>query len=282
MDREIRELEFEDIVPFKHHSGRTYDGARLQQLMDSIEHVGLIDPIIVRSADSGKYEIICGHNRAKAVKALGHGTIRAEIRYGISDKEALEMFYDSNLNRHSFSDWNYAQKFEAVKYIEDLIKKTSCQGKRNDLEKEKCIGTEDGTCVQTRHKSPENSRRSTVRDKMSKRLGISTATLSKYRRIIKLPNNLLQSIAQLLDEKRITFEAAYTISNMRNQDIIWLLEELTRHPDRIPDLKKLSGLPHRNDKKPSEIYSVSKKKVLAALVSPPSSGIITPVRRRRS
>ncbi|MCI8799976.1 MAG: ParB N-terminal domain-containing protein [Lachnospiraceae bacterium] len=282
MDREIRELELEDIVPFKHHSGRIYEGARLQQMMDSIEHVGLMDPIIVRPTDSGKYEIICGHNRAKAVKALGHGTIRAEIRYGISDKEALEMFYDSNLNRQSFSDWNYAQKFEAIKYIEELIKETSCQGKRNDLEKKKCIGTEDGTCVQTRHKSPENSRRSTVRDKMSNRLGISTATLSKYRRIIKLPDNLLQSIAQLLDEKRITFEAAYTISNMQNQDIIWLLEGLERHPYRIPDLRKLKELPHRNDEKSDEIYPVSKKKVLAALAPRPSSGIITPVKRART
>lgn len=282
MNSEMKDIRLEDLIPFKCHSGRTYEGERLQQLMDSIEKRKLISPIIVRPVDNGKYEILCGHNRVEAVKALGHDTIRADVRYDVSDDMALGLFFDSNLNQQSFSEWNYAKKFEAVRYIEMLIKETSCQGKRNDLEKEKCIGTEDGTCVQTRHKSPENSRRSTVRDKMSKRLGISTATLSKYRRIIKLPDNLLQSVAQLLDEKRITFEAAYIISNMRNRDIIWLLEGLERHPYRIPDLRKLKELPHRNDEKPDEIYPVSEKKVLAALVPRPSSGIITPVKRART
>ncbi len=37
--------------------------------------------------------------------------------------------------------------------------------------------------------------------------------MSKYRRIIKLPDDLLRPLEQLLDEKRITFEAAYTIAN---------------------------------------------------------------------
>lgn len=97
--------------------------------------------------------------------------------------------------------------------LETLIKETSRQGKRTDLEKETAIGTDNGTCVQSRHKLTEKPKRITIRDKMSNRLGISTATLSKYRRIIKLPDDLLRSLEQLLDEKRITFEAAYTIAN---------------------------------------------------------------------
>lgn len=269
MDSEMKDIRIEDLVPFKGHTGQAYEGERLQQLMDSIEKTGLISPIIVRPVDNGKYEILCGHNRVKAVRTLGHDTIRADVRYKVSDDMALELFFDSNLNQQSFLDWNYSQRFEAVKYIETLIKETSRQGKRTDLEKETAIGTDNGTCVQSRHKLTETPKRITVRDKMSRRLGISTATLSKYRRIIKLPDSLLQSIAQLLDEKRIIFEAAYTISNMRNRDIIWLLEGLERHPDRIPDLKKLRGLPHRNDEKPDEIHPVSRKKVLAALVFRP-------------
>ena len=118
MDREIKEIRLEDIVSFKCHSGRTYEGERLQQLMDSIKEIGLLSPIIVRPIDDWKYEVICGHNRIKAVEALGHGSIRAEVRYGISDDRALELFYDSNLNQQSFSDWSYAQKFDAIRYSE--------------------------------------------------------------------------------------------------------------------------------------------------------------------
>ncbi len=278
MDNEIKEIRLEDTVPFKYHSGQMYEGERLQQLMDSIENVGLMSPVIVRPIDKEKYEIICGHNRAKAAKTLGYDMIRADVRYGLSDDKALELFYDSNLNQQSFSDWNYSQKLKAVRYIEKLIKENSRQGKRTDLEQEKPAATADRTCVQIRQKLNNDSKRSTTRDKMARRLGISTATLSKYRRIIKLPDDLIQSIAQLLDQKRITFEAAYIISNMRDIDIKWLLKMIERYPDRKLDMKKLKKLPDRNAKNiDSALQPISRKQVLETLVSSSSSGTINPV-----
>lgn len=277
MDSEMKDIRLEDLIPFKCHSGRTYEGERLQQLMDSIEKTGLISPIIVRPVDNGKYEILCGHNRVKAVKALGHDTIRANVRYDVSDDIALELFFDSNLNQQSFSDWNYSQKFESIKYCEARIRKISRQGKRTDLEIP--ANENAGTCVQSRQKLKETSSRTTSRDKMSRQLGISTATFSKYRRIAKLPDELLQSIAQLLDEKRITFEAAYLIANLMDFDINCLIEGIIKNPDKILDLDELKRLPHRKDEKPGTV-PVSRR-ALRALKPRPSSGIITPVRRKK-
>lgn len=279
MDSEMKDIRLEDLIPFKCHSGRTYEGERLQQLMDSIEKTGLISPIIVRPVDNGKYEILCGHNRFKAVKALGHDIIRADVRYDVSDDIALELFFDSNLNQQSFWDWNYSQRFEAVKYIEAFIKENSRQGMRTDLEKKTVVGTDNGTCVQSRHKLAEKPKQDTIRDRMSKRLGISTATFSKYRRISKLPDELLQSIAQLLDEKRITFEVAYLIANLMDLDIKCLIAGIIKNPDKILDLDELKRLPHRKDEKPGTI-PVSKR-ALKALKPRPSSGIVTPVRRKK-
>lgn len=281
MDKEMKEIRLEDLVPFKCHSGRTYEGERLQLLMDSIERVGLIAPIIVRPVDGGRYEIICGHNRAKAARALGCDKIRADVRYGLSDYMALKLFFDSNLNQQSFSDWSYPQRFEAVRYSETHIKEASRQGMRTDLEKGTASGTEDGTCVQSRHKLDKSSKRDTIRDRMSKRLGISTATLSKYRRIIKLPDDLLQSIAQLLDGKRITFEAAYIISSKRDCDIKYLIERLNKSPDTMIDIERLKKLPNKKDEKPGEIHPISKEQVRAVLIHRPSSGTIAIVRRKK-
>lgn len=81
MEEENREIRIELLVPFKAYSGQTYEGERLQQMMDSIRRSGLITPIIVRPVDSGKYEIICGHNRVKAMEALGYDVIKADIKY---------------------------------------------------------------------------------------------------------------------------------------------------------------------------------------------------------
>lgn len=278
MDSEIKEVRLEDMVPFKHHSGRMYEGERLQQLMDSIKNVGLMNPVIVRPADNGKYEIICGHNRVKAVKSLGHNMIKADIRYGLSDDKALELFYDSNLNQQSFLDWNYSQKFDAIKYIDKLIRENSRQGKRTDLEKEATSDKEGETCVQSRQKLGKGSKK-TTRDRMARCFGISAATLGTYKRIIKLPDDLLQSIAQLLDEKRISLKAAYIISNKRYSDIRWLIEGIEQYPDRLLDLDRLKKLPDRNTEKQGEIYPVSRKQVLEALVHPPSSNDLSPVRK---
>lgn len=281
MDSEIKDIRLDDVVPFKCHCGKMYEGERLQQLMNSIENVGLMSPIIVRPADNGKYEIICGHNRAKAAKALGHDIIKADIKYKLSDDTALELFYDSNLNQQSFSDWSYSQKIDAVKYSERLIRENSVQGKRTDLEKKMAESTEDETSVQSRQKLAEGSKKNTTRDKMARRLGISTATLSKYRRIIKLPDDLIQSIARLLDEQKITFQAAYIISNMRNLDIKCLIEGIDQYPDRTLDLEKLKKLPHRNTEgSDSVIYSISKKQILEALIPLPSSEIAFPLRKK--
>jgi len=198
----IDEIRVEALIPFSLRPSPTYMGERLEQLMSSIERVGLMYPIIVRPTEDGKYEIICGHNRVEAAKALGYDVIRADIRNGLSDDEALGLFYDSNLNQQSFSDWNYSQKIEAVRYSEKLIRENSQQGRRTDIEKKRLEDAGDGTCVQGRQKSDENSKPSKTRDKMARRLGISTATLSKYRRIIRPPDDLVDSIAQLLDEKK--------------------------------------------------------------------------------
>lgn len=77
MERETKEILFESLQPFKEHSGRTYEGERLLQIMRSIEKNGLLNPIIVRPVVNNQYEIICGHNRTKAMKALRHSTIIA-------------------------------------------------------------------------------------------------------------------------------------------------------------------------------------------------------------
>lgn len=73
-------------------------------------------------------------------------------------------------------------------------------------------------------------------------LGISTATLSKYRSIVKLPDELTDSIVRLLDEKRITFEEAYMISKLRNVDIQILVKYINRDLGRRIDINKLKEL----------------------------------------
>lgn len=173
------------------------------------------------------------------MKELGRDTICAEVREGLSDDEALELFYDSNLLQQSFSDWNYSQRFKAIQYTEMLIKKEGQQGKRSDLVEKKDTTTDGKTSVQNRHKSEGKSRRSTTRDRMSRNMGIATATLSKYRSIIKLPDDLIEVLAQLLDEKKITFEAAYRMSGLTPFEVETLVDYVQKFPEEKIDQTRL-------------------------------------------
>lgn len=83
---------------------------------------------------------------------------------------------------------------------------------------------------------------------MSRRLGIATATLSKYRSIIKLPDDLVDVLARLLDEKRITFEAAYRISGLTPHNAKILVECIEESPNTKVDLMKLKELCPRSKK----------------------------------
>lgn len=255
--QETKEIRLDDLIPFQLRSSQPYEGARLKQLMSSIKRLGLQSPITVRPTDDGRYEIICGHNRVNAVRELGRDVILAKVYEGLSNDEALELYYDTNLNQQSFSDWNYSQRIKAIQYTETLIKKEGQQGKRSDLAEKKSAATDeetsvqDGhkseeTSVQSRHKSDGKSRRSTTRDRMARNMGIATATLSKYRSIIKLPEDLIEALARLLDEKEITFEAAYRMSGLKHSEIRKLVKHIDNSLDKKIDIVKLKDLCRRS------------------------------------
>lgn len=284
MNRETKEIQIDSLIPSKYHLGQTYTGKRLQMMMDSLQHLGLMNPIIVRPVDNNKYEIISGHNRAKAAKELEHRVIMADVRYGLSDDEAMQLFYESNLNQQSFSDWNYLQRFEAVRYTEKMIREYSQQGKRTDLEKKTLDREENETSVQTRQKLEMHSQPSTTRDKMARQLGISTATLSKYRRIIKLPYEMVTKIAHLLDGKKISFEAAYLISDLEDEDIMLLLDSINEKPEQIIDLHllKIYGKTNKRKGDAAIIAPITPQGILMVLRGPKKEPpyIIRPIYRQ--
>ena len=59
------------IRPFHDHPFHVNDDAEMEVLKDSIRESGLLTPAIVRPKGDGTYEMISGHRRMAACKALG-------------------------------------------------------------------------------------------------------------------------------------------------------------------------------------------------------------------
>ena len=86
---------------------------------------------------------------------------------------------------------------------------------------------------------------------------------------------------ELLDEKKITLEAAYIMSGMRDIDEEILLDGINKYPDREIDLEKLKQLPRKRDvERDGILYSVSRKMVKEVLVPKDSFPVIHPVRKK--
>ena len=91
----------------------------LVRLMDSIEHIGIAEPLIVRPRESGGYEIISGHRRDYCAKAVGLDT-RPVIVRNYSDEEADILVVDYNINRE---DLLPSEKAKAYKLKLDAMKR---------------------------------------------------------------------------------------------------------------------------------------------------------------
>lgn len=183
------------------------------------------------------------------------------------DNELEQLF---NLNHQPFSGWSYSQRFKAIPTIERLIKEHSRQGRRSDLAEKQ----EQGTCVQSWQDPVRKGRRQTARDLMAQQLGISTATFSKYRSILKLSEELVGAIAQLLDENRISFEAAYRISQLTDYDAKVLVRRIQESSERELklDMDKLKKYAAKNISSGC-IQPITERRMKSVLIFPPSAPI---------
>lgn len=85
----IVELDLTAIVPNPEQPRTIFDQEKLQELAASIEARGLIHPITVKSMGEGRYMIVAGERRFRALGLLGRNTAPAIISEGNTDELAL-------------------------------------------------------------------------------------------------------------------------------------------------------------------------------------------------
>jgi ParB family chromosome partitioning protein len=91
-----------------------FDEESLQELMKSIEELGLLSPIKVRTTKEGRYKIIYGNRRYKACITLGKPTIPCIVS-NVTDE--LEIYLEQiaeNLTREGFSPIEEAEAFNKL------------------------------------------------------------------------------------------------------------------------------------------------------------------------
>ena len=106
----VSELPLDLIDDNPYQTRRRFDPAALEELAASIRVHGLAQPVVVRPAGNGRYVLVLGERRCRALKLAGKTMVPAIIR-GLSNQQAAEMTIIENLQRQDLNSLEQARAF---------------------------------------------------------------------------------------------------------------------------------------------------------------------------
>ena len=193
-------IEIVRIHAFPNHPFKVLDDERMDLLVDSIRENGILNPVIVIPDQTGDYEMISGHRRLHAAGIAGLQKIPAIVKE-MSDDEAIIKMVDANIQREeilpSERAFSFKMKMEAM----------SRQGSRVDL-----------TCGTEFHKLDVINKK--TRETIGDEAGMTGRQVTKYIRLTEL----ISSILDLVDSKKITLTMGVDISYLDEQVQKWVYE----------------------------------------------------------
>lgn len=101
------------IVPNPRQPRRQFDDGALQDLAASIKEHGIIQPLLVRPASEGKYELIAGERRLRASKLAGLKTVPITVR-STTNQVSLELALIENIQREDINAMECARAYRQL------------------------------------------------------------------------------------------------------------------------------------------------------------------------
>ena len=108
-----QEIEVSAIVPNPRQPRRSFDEEALDELAESIREVGLLQPVVVRAAGPGRYELIMGERRWRACQRAGLTEIGAIVKQ-TQDNDLLRDALIENLHRQQLDPLEEAAAYQQL------------------------------------------------------------------------------------------------------------------------------------------------------------------------
>ena len=103
-------LNINKIITNSNQPRKYFDDEKMEELKNSIKNNGLIQPIVVRKLDTGKYEIIAGERRYRACRDLGMETIQV-IKISAGNSKSYEISVLENIQRENLNPIEEAESY---------------------------------------------------------------------------------------------------------------------------------------------------------------------------
>lgn len=125
-NEEVKRIPIGDIVPNRFQPRTVFVDEKINELMQTIHTHGIIQPIVLREYEKGKYEIIAGERRWRAVTKLGWDTIPAIIK-DFNDTETASVALIENLQREELSPLEEAIAYARLLELHNLTQEALAQ-----------------------------------------------------------------------------------------------------------------------------------------------------------
>ena len=110
---ELRDIDIDLIDPNPQQPRTTFTEDKLAELAQSIKENGLVQPILLRRKDNGRYQIIAGERRWRASQVAGLQRISSIIRE-MEDDKILEVALIENIQRQELNPIEEALAYQRL------------------------------------------------------------------------------------------------------------------------------------------------------------------------
>jgi ParB family chromosome partitioning protein len=108
-----QEISVDLIDPNPYQTRRKVREESLNELAESIRATGVVQPVVLRAAGNGRFQLVAGERRWLASKRAGKTTVPAVVRQ-VSNEQAMEITIVENLQREDLSPMEQARAFERL------------------------------------------------------------------------------------------------------------------------------------------------------------------------
>ena len=108
-----QEIPIDRIDPNPYQTRRHINEIALEELTESIRASGVVQPVVLRPAANGRFQLVAGERRWHASKRAGKTSIPAVVRQ-ISNEQAMEITIIENLQREDLNPVEQARAFERL------------------------------------------------------------------------------------------------------------------------------------------------------------------------
>jgi len=116
---EVIQLPISQIEPNRYQPRSVFNDEKIAELAQTIEIHGMIQPIVVRKLEPGRYELIAGERRWRAVQTLRWDNVPAIIR-DMNDTETASVALIENLQREELTVIEEAVAYQKLIELQNL------------------------------------------------------------------------------------------------------------------------------------------------------------------